>query len=88
MAEVVGVLASAMTLVGVFKLCLQAFEIIRTYKKQELDLKKLTLRLTIKRCRLNNWGKAMGLTETEGRVVPIEDHSCKETIHEILQMIA
>src|SRR5436305_138001 len=62
MAEVVGTVASAVTLAALFKLCIEAFDIIHTAQNQTLDLKKLTVRLAIEKCRLYTWGQAMGLT--------------------------
>ena len=42
MAEVLGATASALTIAGVLKVCLQAFDFIRAMQKQEKDAKKLT----------------------------------------------
>src|SRR2546423_7463683 len=64
MAEIIGVIASGITLAGLFKACLEAFEVIQTVHNQELDLRKLILRLNIEKCRLFAWGEAMGLTTT------------------------
>ena len=63
MAEIVGTAASVMTLASVFKLCIQAFDCIRAAQNQEQDLRKLTLRLKIEKCRLYTWGQAMGFTQ-------------------------
>ena len=63
MAEVVGTIASAVTLAGLFKLCIEVFDIVRTSKNQAIDLQKLNLKLSIEKCRLWTWGQAMGLTQ-------------------------
>ena len=62
MAEVVGAVASAITIASVFKLCIEAFDIVQAIQTQALDFKKLTLKLNIEKCRLYIWGQAMGLT--------------------------
>ena len=62
MAEIVGTVASAVTLAALFKLCVEAFDVIHTAQNQAVDLKKLTLKLNIEKCRLYTWGQAMGLT--------------------------
>jgi hypothetical protein len=63
MAEIIGLVASGMTIAGLFKICVEAFDLIQTGRHQELDVKKLTLRLNIEKCRLYTWGQVMGLTE-------------------------
>ena len=60
MAEVAGAIASAVTL---FQLCIQGFDFIRSVKQQEIDLHKLTVRLSIEKCWLYMWGGTMGLTK-------------------------
>jgi Prion-inhibition and propagation len=66
MAEVVGLVSGAITLAGLFKLCIEAFDVIQAGRNQEMDTKKLVLRLNIEKCRLYTWGQAMGLTEASG----------------------
>ena len=62
MAELIGTVASSVTLVALFKAGLEAFDLIQTARHQDLDLKKLTLKLNIEKCRLYLWGETMGLT--------------------------
>src|ERR1700748_2109086 len=76
MAEVIGTLASVATLAGLFKACMEGFEIIQIAKKQENDLKKLALRLNIERCRLYMWGQAMGLTKASEEPRPSLVEQC------------
>ena len=57
MAELIGLLASGITLAGLFKTCLDAIDLIQTAQQQELDLKKLVLKLNIEKCRLYAWVK-------------------------------
>ena len=64
MAEVIGVVASGFTLASLFKVCLDAFDLIQTAQHQDMDVKKLVLKLNIEKCRLYAWGEAIGLTTT------------------------
>ena len=61
MAEILGAVASAVTLAEVFKVCIDAFELIRAAQKHDTEVKKLTLKLNIEKCRLLVWGRSMGL---------------------------
>jgi hypothetical protein len=63
MAEIVGTIASAITLASVFKACLNAFDLFHTAQHADLDVKRLLVRLNIERCRLYTWGEAMGITK-------------------------
>lgn len=72
MAEIVGILASSLTLATLFRTCLEAFDLVQTSRHQENDLKKLKLRLNIEKCRLYIWGKAMGLTDQTGEHCAID----------------
>lgn len=89
MAELLGAVASSITIAGLFKACIEAFELIRTAKNHEVDLKKLKLRLDIEKCRLYNWGESMGLTDTseasESR--PIDRFRFLDIVRDILELI-
>jgi hypothetical protein len=89
MAEIIGLVASGMTLAGLFKTCIEAFDLIQTCRHQELDLKKLTLRLNIEKCRLYTWGQAMGLTEStnEDQQCPLHMYQFHELVTESLEII-
>ncbi|KAL2807773.1 prion-inhibition and propagation-domain-containing protein [Aspergillus granulosus] len=89
MAEVVGAVASAITLAGLFKACVEAFDVIHSYQSQALDLKKLTLKLNIEKCRLYTWGQAMGLTTVAkpNEKRPVDLISYPELIQEALGLI-
>lgn len=88
MAEVLGTVASGITLAALFKLCIEAFDLIQTFHNQALDLQKLTLRLNIEKCRLYTWGEAMGLTAPadNGRR-PLESFDFKTLVQETLEML-
>ena len=62
MAEVIGTIASVITLAGLFKSCLDAFDLIQAGRRAEIDISKLKLRLDIEKCRLYLWGESLGLT--------------------------
>ena len=64
MAEVIGVVASGFTLASLFKVCLDAIDLIQIAQNQDLDVKKLILKLNIEKCRLYAWGEEIGLTKT------------------------
>ena len=89
MAEIIGVIASGITLAALFKTCIEAFEIIQTGHNQELDLRKLVLRLNIEKCRLFTWGESMGLTDTPEDAELNVSASCqfKEVVTETLETI-
>jgi hypothetical protein len=89
MAEAIGTAASIATLLGLFKLCIDAFDFIRAAQNQELDLKKLALKLSIEKCRLYTWGQAMGLTQPprKGQKMPLDDCPFPDIVKETLNMI-
>lgn len=62
MAEIIRATASVITLASLFKGCIDAFDLFKCAKNQDIDMKKLNLKLTIERCRLLVWGQSMGLT--------------------------
>lgn len=94
MAEVIGAIASAMTIAGLFKSCLDAFEVIQSARQVDSDLKKLSMRFNIERCKLFTWGEAMGLTGVNAAATerqhlldssPFKD-LIKETLATILEL--
>lgn len=66
MAEILGATASVVTLVGLLKGCITAFEVIRTVKDREKDLDTIDLKLTLEQCRLRSWGRSVGLVHEPG----------------------
>ena len=63
MAEVIGVAASCLTIAGLFKLCIEAFDIIQTRQGQQHEHRYLTLALAVEKVRLHHWGQSMGLVD-------------------------
>jgi hypothetical protein len=57
MAEVIGTIASALTIAALFKTCIEAFDLVRASQRQESELRKLSLRLNIEKSRLYTWVK-------------------------------
>lgn len=89
MAEILGAIASGLTLVGLFKVCVEAFDVIQHARRQDLDYRKLALRLNIEKCRLYTWGEAMCLTDIPrgDGARPLEGHKFEALIRETLEMI-
>lgn len=89
MAELLGAIASGVTLAALFKACVEAFDLIQTSRQQEADFKKLKLRLNIEKCRLYIWGESMGLTDTAeaDKDRPIDRFRFPEVVREILEVV-
>lgn len=92
MAEILGAVASGITLAALFKTCVEAFDLIQTAHNQELDLRKLVLRLGIEKCRLFTWGESLGFTTAGDDSEPTVSASCQfhevmmETLETLLQL--
>jgi Prion-inhibition and propagation len=89
MAEVIGTVASALTIASLLKACLEAFELFRASQRQETELRKLSLRLNIEKCRLYTWGEAMGLTNPglTNKPYPLEASPYRDLVKESLDII-
>ena len=89
MAEVLGVVASGVTLAALFKACIEAFDLIQTGRHQEADLKKLKLRLNIEKCRLYIWGEMMGIADTSdsNEERPIDRVRFPDVVRDILRAV-
>lgn len=89
MAELLGAIASGVTLAALFKACIEAFDLIQISRHQEVDFKKLKLRLNIEKCRLYIWGESMGLTDTTtaDEYRPIDRFRFPEVVREILDVV-
>jgi Prion-inhibition and propagation len=90
MAEILGAVASAATLAALFKTCLEAFDTFRTARNQAVDIKKLTLKFNIEKCRLYIWGQTMGLTSTahpNKKERPLDACPFPGLVHETLELI-
>ena len=85
MAELLGAIASGITLVGLLKVCGEAFDVIQHARQQDLDHWKLALRSNIEKCRLYTLGEAMGLTELPrgDSARPFEGHRFESLIREL-----
>ena len=89
MAEILGAVASSLTVAALFKVCIEAFDLIQTSRHQDVDLQKLTIRFEIEKCRLYVWGEAMGLTapQTSGNSRTLEASKFGNLVCTTLQMI-
>ena len=70
MAEVVGAIASAVTIIGLFKSCIDAFELVQVARNQGTDYNRLLVKFNIEKCRLYTWGQKMELTNASHEVEP------------------
>lgn len=59
--EVLGAVASGLTLAALFKHTLHVWELIQLYRTCDTDFDKLRLQFELEKCRLYNWGSEMGL---------------------------
>ncbi|KAL9106663.1 MAG: hypothetical protein Q9227_008315 [Pyrenula ochraceoflavens] len=90
MAEVLGVIASSVTIATLFKACLEAFDLIQTGRRHELDLKKLKLRLDTEKLRLYTWGEAMGISDeksSKDRSRPIDQYRFPQHLQDVLEVL-
>jgi hypothetical protein len=85
MAEAVGFPASGFTLVSLFKVCLDAIDLIQTAQHQELDVKKLLLKLKIEKCRLYTWAEGIGLTTAPVASKPRPLDSCPNHVQDLVK---
>ncbi|KAK4159786.1 prion-inhibition and propagation-domain-containing protein [Cladorrhinum sp. PSN259] len=94
MAEAVGAAASILTLLGLFKGCVDAFELIRAAKNQEKDFERLALALAMQQCRLKEWGRSMGLAEANdnSQISPrrklLDQFEDRDLVQQALQQIS
>ncbi len=89
MAELLGAIASGITLVGLFKACIDAFDVIQNIRHHDSDYQRLAVRLEIEKARLYTWGEVMGLTDLpEGdRKSPLANHKFEDLIRKTLETI-
>jgi len=82
MAEILGAVASGVTLASLFKVCFEAFDLIQTARNRDADLQKLALRFNIEKCRLYVWGEAMGLTSppVPGQTSPLDSFQFQDLV--------
>ncbi|KAI0202295.1 prion-inhibition and propagation-domain-containing protein [Astrocystis sublimbata] len=90
MAEVVGTIASVITLIGLLKGCIDACEMIRAAKDYRIEVERYDLKLALEQCRLKTWGRSMGLVQDEdaqhGRHL-LEHFEFRPVIEEALKQI-
>ena len=87
MAEPISTAAGAITLAALFKLCIGAFELLRCAKSQEIELKKLDLKLNIEKCRLIVWGESMGSDFEQPSQDFLRDCKFHDVVWDALQLI-
>jgi CheY-like chemotaxis protein len=89
MADIIGTVASVMTLASVFKVCIEGFDLIRAGLNHDVEVKKLTLKLKVERCRLVTWGQSVGLISNSAQVEStlLTNFQYADTIREILEYL-
>lgn len=84
--EVLGAIASGVTLAALFKHSFEALDLIHLYQTQDVDFNRLQLHYKLEKCRLYNWGVEMGLADDSKQNLLSEWHS-KELVAEALQQV-
>lgn len=88
MAEVLGLVASGITVAALFSSCIEAFDLIECMRNHPEDYKILLVKLEIEKCRLYQWGESLGLSKGQPDEVSIfKDIPFKSLIIEILSSI-
>lgn len=89
MAEILGAVASGLTVARLFKLCIEAFDLIQIARNQDTDVQRSILRLNIEKCRLWVWGETMGLTvpQISGQTHRLESSQFYGLVCDTLQAI-
>ncbi|EGU86606.1 hypothetical protein FOPG_17233 [Fusarium oxysporum f. sp. conglutinans race 2 54008] len=84
--EVLGAVASGLTLADLFNYSSEALDLIHLYQSQDADFNSLQLQFKLEKCRLYNWGVEMGLADPSKRNLLHEWHS-RNLIAQSLQQI-
>jgi Prion-inhibition and propagation len=86
MAEVIGVIASALAIV---QLCIRGFDFIQAAQQQEADLRKLTIKLSIEKFCLYTWGETLGLAKQPKleEKIPLQHCKSADTVVETLRLV-
>ena len=89
MAEILGAFASTVTIVGLFKSCIDAFKLVQDARHQGTDYDRLSVKFTIEKCRLYTWGQMMELTSTSQDVEPrcLATFQFRDLVKQILQTL-
>ena len=94
MAEILGAVASGITVAGLFASCIEVFAIINTQHNASDEHAVLSTQLKIEQCRLYVWGRRLGLDNPNNRpvssynqVADLNGTPFARIIHETLQAI-
>lgn len=89
MAEVVGTLASALTIAALFKACVDAFDLLQAVRHQESDYNRLVVKFNIEKCRLYTWGQMMRLTSPSehDELCPLDSFQFRDLVIQILETL-
>jgi hypothetical protein len=86
--EVLGAVASGVTLAALFKCTFEALDLIHLYETQDADFKRLQLQYSLEKCRLYNWGVVMGLADDSKQNLLSDWHSKELVVETLRQVIA
>lgn len=84
--ELLGAVASGVTLAALFKYAFEALDLIQLYQTQDVDFNKLQLQFRLEKCRLYNWGMEMGLANNS-RPNLLNDWHHKDVVTDCLRHI-
>jgi hypothetical protein len=88
MAEVLGAVASTLTLAGVFSNCIHAFEAFYIARERKSELRTLFLQFKLQEARLWTWGRALGWVSSVDRAsAPTIPAECEAVIQATLQRL-
>jgi hypothetical protein len=89
MAELIGIVASGLTIAAVFKTCIDSFDLILAHRKQDVEHRKLHLKLTIEKCRMYCWGVRVGIIDGNGNdtSAALDEYQFKEVVCKGLETI-
>ena len=87
--EVIGTVASALTLAALFRACVDAFDLVQAARNQEADYNRLLVKFNIEKCRLYTWGQQMRLTGTSpnGECCPLDSFEFRGLVIQTLQTL-
>ena len=87
--EVIGTVASALTLAALFRACVDAFDLVQAARNQEADYNRLLVKFNIEKCRLYTWGQQMRLTGTSPNCecCPLDSFAFRDLVIQTLQTL-
>jgi hypothetical protein len=74
--------------ITLFQSCVQSFEFIQDLRHHEVDLQKLSIKLSVQNIRLFTWGESVGLGQSyrPGQSIALERCSFLGTVEAVLKV--